>query len=226
MSYILDALKKSEQERAERNPAKMPPKKGLVSESAETEKVASEHPQQRNTYSNTSARMGISVGLAVVLILAAIATVFYFAPAEKPGATPTVTEETSHSEADPEPVAVMTTAELPESQIVAADNPVKDIEAEQRVGESEAPPESKAPLKDARAPFEALERIPDLNITGHMFSSVPAKRTVTMNDRVWREGEHVVDGVVLQEITRDGILLDVSGWPVVIGRTRGWKAIR
>jgi len=71
-----------------------------------------------------------------------------------------------------------------------------------------------------------LERIPDLNITGHTFSSVPAKRTVTMNDRVWREGEQVVEGVVLQEITRDGILLDVSGWPVVIGRTRGWKAIR
>ena len=226
MSYILDALKKSEQERAERNPAKMPPKKGLISESAETEKVASEHPQRRNTDSNASARMGISVALAVVLISAAIATVFYFAPAEKPVATPTITEETSHSEADPEPVAVITTAELPETQIVAADNADKDIEAEQRVGESEAPLESKAPLKDARAPFEALERIPDLNITGHMFSSVPAKRTVTMNDRVWREGEQVVDGVVLQEITRDGILLDVSGWPVVIGRTRGWKAIR
>ena len=82
MSYILDALKKSEQEREERNPAKMPPKKGLISESAETEEVASEHPQQRNMDSNTSVRMGISVALVVVLILAAIATVFYFAPAE------------------------------------------------------------------------------------------------------------------------------------------------
>jgi len=55
---------------------------------------------------------------------------------------------------------------------------------------------------------------------------VPAKRTVTMNGRAWQEGEQVVEGVLLKEITRDGILLDVSGWPVVIGRTRGWKAIR
>ncbi|SIT18169.1 general secretion pathway protein B [Thalassolituus maritimus] len=220
MSYILDALKKSEQERDERNPAQMPPKKGLISESAETGKVASEHEQQRNTDSNTSARMGISAALAVVLILGAIATAFYSSPADKQGATPSAGEETSLSETDSEPAAVMTTAELPDTQIVAADNAGKDIEAEQ------SDVEPKAPLKEARAPFEALERIPDLNITGHTFSSVPAKRTVTMNDRVWREGEQVVDGVVLKEITRDGILLDVSGWPVVIGRTRGWKAIR
>ena len=220
MSYILDALKKSEQERDERNPAKMSPKKGLISDSVEAGKVPTENQQKRNPASHTHGRLGISAVLAVVLILATIAAAFYFSPAEKQGATPPVADKSARFEADSEPVSVMTYAELPASQVVAAENTIEDIETEYR------DVESKAPLKDARAPFEALERIPDLNITGHTFSSVPAKRTVTMNDRVWKEGEKVVDGVVLQEITRDGILLDVSGWPVVIGRTRGWKAIR
>jgi general secretion pathway protein B len=218
MSYILDALKKSEQERDESTPATMAPKKGLISDSAEM--LPPVNPQRGHPSNKASVRMGISAALAVILILIAIISALYLLPSGTPENTSPVAEEVEGFEADSEPATVMTTAELPDTQIVAADNAGKDIEAEQ------SDVEPKAPLKEARAPFEALERIPDLNITGHTFSSVPAKRTVTMNDRVWREGEQVVDGVVLQEITRDGILLDVSGWPVVIGRTRGWKAIR
>ena len=131
-----------------------------------------------------------------------------------------------------EPIGIVTTVQLTEAPVVAAEDigkqsasaTIGNKESGEPKAESKAAPE--ASLKDARAPFEALERIPDLDITGHTFSSVPAKRTVTMNGRAWQEGEQVVEGVLLKEITREGILLDVSGWPVVIGRTRGWKAIR
>jgi cytoskeletal protein RodZ len=83
-----------------------------------------------------------------------------------------------------------------------------------------------AALTEARAPFEALESIPTLEITGHTYSSVRDKRRVVMNAREWREGETIVKGVVLQEITQGGIILDVAGWPVVIGRSKGWQAIQ
>ncbi|GAA6145466.1 hypothetical protein NBRC116585_15840 [Thalassolituus maritimus] len=82
------------------------------------------------------------------------------------------------------------------------------------------------PTNTDRAPFAALERIPDLVITAHKYSTVPENRSVTMNGRTWREGDNVVDGVTLKEITRDGLALDVAGWPVVVGRSRGWKAIK
>ena len=83
-----------------------------------------------------------------------------------------------------------------------------------------------AALTEARAPFEALESIPTLEITGHTYSSVRDKRRVVMNAREWREGETIVKGVVLQEITQGGFILDVAGWPVVIGRSKGWQAIQ
>ncbi len=99
-----------------------------------------------------------------------------------------------------------------------------------------SPPENVLPAKDKleqaeptntdRAPFEALERIPDLVITAHKYSTVPENRSVSMNGRTWHEGDSVVDGVILKEITRDGLALDVAGWPVVVGRSRGWKAIK
>jgi general secretion pathway protein B len=83
-----------------------------------------------------------------------------------------------------------------------------------------------AALTEARAPFEALESIPTLEITGHTYSTVRDKRRVVMNAREWREGESIIKGVVLQEITQGGIILDVAGWPVVIGRSKGWQAIQ
>ena len=46
-----------------------------------------------------------------------------------------------------------------------------------------------------------------------------------MNGRDWSEGDLIVRGVYLKEITASGLLLDVEGWPLHIGRSRGWQAL-
>jgi general secretion pathway protein B len=102
----------------------------------------------------------------------------------------------------------------------------EEKEAKERVAQAEV----KATAADVQQsetsapPLQALQSIPTLTITGHTYSSVPDKRSVVMNDRLWREGEPIRDGVILKEITRDGITLDVQGWPVVVGRSHGWQA--
>jgi hypothetical protein len=110
-----------------------------------------------------------------------------------------------------------------DTEINAATNAVLEMASEKETTNASV---NSAALTEARAPFEALESIPTLEITGHTYSSVRDKRRVVMNAREWREGESIVKGVVLQEITQGGIILDVAGWPVVIGRSKGWQAIQ
>lgn len=110
-----------------------------------------------------------------------------------------------------------------DTEINAATNAALETASEKETTNASV---NSAALTEARAPFEALESIPTLEITGHTYSSVRDKRRVVMNAREWREGETIVKGVVLQEITQGGIILDVAGWPVVIGRSKGWQAIQ
>jgi len=77
----------------------------------------------------------------------------------------------------------------------------------------------------AMPPVSALKRIPQLMINSHIYSPVADKRSVIMNNQQWHEGDVIADGVYLKEITADGIMLDVEGWPVHVGRSKGWQAI-
>ncbi|MEW6427869.1 MAG: general secretion pathway protein GspB [Thermodesulfobacteriota bacterium] len=83
-------------------------------------------------------------------------------------------------------------------------------------------PESDAPIVDAGAEsaavpeFSALppsirREIPELSISIHLFSEDPARRKVGINGRMRRQGENVADGLVLEEITEDGVILAWKG---------------
>ncbi len=74
-------------------------------------------------------------------------------------------------------------------------------------------------------PLTALSKIPDLIITGHIYSQNTSQRSVSMNGRNWYEGEMIVPDVVLDQITETGILLDVDGFPFPIHRSSGWQSI-
>ncbi len=74
-------------------------------------------------------------------------------------------------------------------------------------------------------PYSSLQKIPTVIITGHLYASDPASRSVTMNGREWFEGEPVNRDVTLEEITRDGIVLAVDGYHLNVSRRRGWQAI-
>jgi len=227
VSYILDALKKSEQERGRQSNAKPLPL-GEVRAPANTS-VSSHRPL-------LILLVVIAALLAVIAVLMThggsvgedIAVVVRGGePAQEVSKTSTP-ESLSGSVSDS--VAAPVARESSEA-------PTEQSQPEMTTGTlitpsvrtlDEAGEESGLVTTDVadRTPFEALERIPSLTITGHTYRSVPAKRQVVMNGLTWKEGDPVAKGVTLKEITRDGITLDVSGWPVVIGRSRGWQAIR
>lgn len=230
MSYILDALKKSEQERSRRDAqgAVVPSAMENSDQSPEhlprrasAQAALAEYTSPTNTASSNKARFSVSLvllGMLAVVVIAAILIVNSNAKPDAPeeiGArTPLVTATQVQPERKTQQPSVEVPVETsripPPANVLPAKDKLKQVE----------------PTNTDRAPFEALERIPDLVITAHKYSTVPENRSVTMNGRTWREGDSVVDGVTLKEITRDGLALDVAGWPVVVGRSRGWKAIK
>lgn len=74
-------------------------------------------------------------------------------------------------------------------------------------------------------PLDELRKVPDLIITGHIYSSVADKRSVSMNGREWQEGEYITAEVRLTDITQDGIVIDINGWRLPVKRNKGWQAI-
>lgn len=208
MSYILDALKKSEEERRQNAP-----ERGAPAQIMQTPATSS------------AATPPWLIALVVGLLLAVVVMAGYLmsrsttepvpsapvsvdrpvaedvAPQAKPGSEP----------ADARPVKQKETVT---STLAEPVSPVPVVET------------SLAPAPKTGAPPEAqLRTIPTLDITGHLYSSVPERRSVTMNNRVWREGDVVTGGIRIKEITKDGLTLDVSGWTVFVSRSRGWQAI-
>lgn len=53
--------------------------------------------------------------------------------------------------------------------------------------------------------------IPPLEYAGHTYSDLPDKRIIVINNKILREGESVEAGLILQEITWDGAILNYKG---------------
>lgn len=262
MSYILDALKKSEAERAQRDADQT---NRNVSNDIQAESSSS---SRRSNYANRTVGLGAStVGLApgsatrgsdrilpasktadsnglrwvmAVLVVLLILLVLLLWWERMPFSTSDsaaqntqpnlleMTKRTSDKTGVTRSEAQLTLAPAPQ---LAEGRETKGKEAEgAEAKERVAQAKVKTTTADVQQseistpPLQALKSIPTLTITGHTYSSVPDKRSVVMNDRLWREGEPIRDGIILKEITRDGITLDVQGWPVVVGRSHGWQA--
>ncbi|HEY9143094.1 MAG TPA: general secretion pathway protein GspB, partial [Arenimonas sp.] len=81
---------------------------------------------------------------------------------------------------------------------------------------SEAP----TPTLPRLADLPAAERnaLPPLKITMHVFADDPAQRFVILDGRRHAEGATPVDGVVIREIRRDGLVLSLRGRDVLLPR--------
>lgn len=95
------------------------------------------------------------------------------------------------------------------------------------LGEGSNQGEAKLPGVERRVlpPLDSLRKIPDLIISSHIYSVDRNARSVNMNGRSWYEGELVAPGVLLDQITATGILLDVDGFPFPVNRKNGWQSI-
>lgn len=206
MSYILDALKKSQQERE-----------------AQTQQGEPLWRQSQEPASNLMPLvwlLALVVGLLVVLYLWVGAS----APT-RPEAEMAAVESVS---------PLKENKELNINKLESIDEIKSNLNSAVPSSVAVAKPpepavaENVSPEKVQRRtlpPLSALKRIPALQISSHIYSALPEKRSVTMNNRVWQEGESIVEGVVIDEITPNGLQLSVDGWPLSISRQQGWQPI-
>lgn len=198
MSYILDALKKSQQQR----------------QALETP-VAPSLPD----VAPVAARRYTRWWLLTALLLAVGGWVWW-----------PVTESQPEAPLSPEPVpAGLTTTDNPQITLPIRPQPATLTAPADPVVEEPVRPAvvMPPPAVETRSlpPLAALRKVPPLMITSHIYSPLAEKRSVTMNNRLWREGEPVAEGVTLQQITPQGIVLDVDGWPLSVNRQQGWQPI-
>lgn len=216
MSYILDALKKSEQQRAGNQPA-----------AAAVHVPLSPAPAR-------SALLPVGWSLMILVGLLLLGGWWLASPgvpaapmAEQPLTQPAVPEPVTMA-----PAPVMTTTRLPETLVPVSVTPAAEtaapaasVMAEPQPAEPQAEPGVARVQTRRLPPLESLRRIPALMINSHIYSPLADKRSVTINNRAWREGEPLAEGIVLQEITPQGIVLDVDGWPLPVNRQQGWQPV-
>lgn len=56
-------------------------------------------------------------------------------------------------------------------------------------------------------PDNIRKRLPPLTLAGHVFSENAAKRMIIINNRICREGDMVEDGLFLDRIIWEGVVL-------------------
>ncbi|MBI3524335.1 MAG: general secretion pathway protein GspB [Betaproteobacteria bacterium] len=73
------------------------------------------------------------------------------------------------------------------------------------------PPESGV-LSLSELPSALQQEIPKLTILVHSYSSKPQDRYVFINDRMWRENEYPLPGLKLEQITPEGVIFSYKGY--------------
>ncbi len=213
MSFILDALKKSEAERQRQ----IAP--GLM--------VSPTAPARRRLPPWAVALLGL---LALNLVVLGAVFLRRTPPAQPPIAAPAV-PATARSvgvggtpraaQAPPVDDAPVFAPEVP---VGAADNPI--VAAARARLDAKAPPSARPPPHDAaadEAPAQAAalptlammhfdgDALPPLHLDVHVYAADPAARFVYINARKYTEGSTLREGPTLVRIRRDGVVLEYRG---------------
>lgn len=210
MSFILDALKKSENERQRRR-----------------EPTVADIPYGRPRRSQTV----WMVAIVVLLLVNLGALVFMLRPqgVQPPAATsaqptppPTVPAPSpaAASAAPAQPAEVRPLAAEASSDAVDGEGEIMPVESpdEPKLVRSIAAPQTgNVPTLAALGGAGALN-LPELRLDIHVYSATPAERFVFINMRKYSEGQAIAEGPKVQRIAGDGVVLDYGGRQFLLPR--------
>ncbi|MGP8229852.1 MAG: general secretion pathway protein GspB [Steroidobacteraceae bacterium] len=233
MSFILDALKKSELERQRQA---IP---GLM-ESATTQKSRRLPPW--------------AIALVALLGINLVVLLYVLTRTGSPGADshPARSQHPAAATAAQQPAASGHFSPLDSAPVYAPEIPVDapisgptppglPMAHETRSDHPITPAANAAPMRsahqgdplltdeDGKVDQEVLPSISEINLTGqqalpelhldvHVYATRPAERFVYINMRKYREGATLAEGPVLERIRRDGVILDYQGLRFVLPR--------
>lgn len=66
-------------------------------------------------------------------------------------------------------------------------------------------------------------QLPTITVSAHVYSSNPAQRSIVINNEFLEEGEYIMDGLALYEITPDGAILNYQGTLFHYGVVSSWQ---
>jgi general secretion pathway protein B len=196
MSYILDALKKSDQQRQRGATPTLP-----------SAQATTAVPKQ-----SSSVFYGV---LAAVLLCAGIA-IGWLHPwqaeqpvhAAEPFARPAIP--------NPDQASLMQRPVQPEmagkpEQKLPAPNPAPAFSPKEPASPATADQEQKA-TPFAELPLAIQQEIPDMKIQLHSYSNKSVNSIVSINSRMMKEGDSLAPGLKLEQITPDGVILSYKGY--------------
>jgi general secretion pathway protein B len=231
MSYILDALKKSEQERGQ----------GRVPD------VQTVHSSGINYRKAKKAYWPYVLIAAVLLNFAAIT--YFIINKDKPQTkTPTAdnAEQVIVGESVP-PSVPKVAAQIEKATGISSKNDSRHLASKKESAadiidhEIEAAKESHPVIiekeKTAKPatglndevinyhelPASIQQQLPTITISAHVYSSNPLQRSIVINNNFMEEGEYLIDGLILYEITPDGAIFDYQGTLFNYGVVSGWQ---
>lgn len=199
MSYILDALKKSE---AERSRGSVPTL--LI-------------PAQ--TQFRSSVAVWVLLGALIVNACLFAAWMFWPSapvapqPAASVGApppTPATAGDNTGSRAPAPPQTVGQAVEDQPPRSYAVENPNVETAPVARID-----PNAGTTSEDVSTPT--------FSFSTHVYATDPSMRAVTMNGRRFVEGDTISPGVTIKEITESGVVLDINGRTVPMDVLQDWR---
>ena len=206
MSYILDALKKSSEERRKRQELE----------------GQQEHLVFDTATARSSAKRWPRLTVIVLAVCLAGAGSWWFSRSNSLNTmlqrtVPTIDSDQKKSE-DPG-VQENVIPETAQSQFEQTFDPAesssepknRDSEAG-TLTQTKAEPVDPIPLYE-ELPFNLRSQLPELKYSGHVFSDNPELRMILINTNVVREGELVTADLKLLEITKTGLIMEFKNSP-------------
>ena len=83
--------------------------------------------------------------------------------------------------------------------------------------------ESAETIEFYELPESIKQQLPAIIISAHVYSTNPMQRSIVVNNNFMEEGEYVIDGLILDEITPDGAIFYYNGSKFHLGVVSGWQ---
>ena len=197
MSYILDALKKSSEERQKLEPGNQLPQSIIPTQPVRT--------VTRNWRTTKIFIIVFSV-LSCVAITGYWLYYFFLPPTIEPEITAKYSQQSNVTAAQ----SPLSAPPVPEQKIQVKTLPVINqppAEKKARNGHVQTTP---IPLlKNLSFAFQSS--LPDMKYSGHVYSDNPARRMIMINAAVVREGDIISTDIELLKITKNGLIMNARG---------------
>ncbi len=228
MSFILDALRKSDQQRH----------RGAAPTLLTSPSLAAEPKQPAYWLQGLLAAVLIAAGVAIGWLrpwqteqsaVQLIASVSRAAPEstqrQVAPAAPTAWPETNTAQQPQKPVASAASsgaalvwptpsppsAETRSTPVTAAAIQPPTLPSKKPASATVSAPEQKV-IAMSELPAAIRQELPAMNVLLHQYSPKPSKRFVTINNQTLQEGETIASGITLEQITPDGMTLSYKGY--------------